>query len=76
MAQIDLGAGNLAARVARGRSATISVEGMQFLKPVHVEAGRRSRDGDESVKVAHASFTFVALDMAGRPRPIPTAAQG
>jgi len=36
MAQMDLAAGNTAARVARGRSATISVDGIQFLKPVYV----------------------------------------
>jgi len=36
MAQMDLAAGNLAARLARGRSATIAVEGMTFLKPVKV----------------------------------------
>lgn len=36
MAQMDLAAGNLAARVARGRSATIAVEGMTFHKPVKV----------------------------------------
>ncbi len=93
MAQMDLAAGNLAARLARGRSATVSVEAMQFLRPVHVgdevslfadvervgrtsltihvEAWRRSRDGDESVKVTDATFTFVALDQAGRPRPLP-----
>lgn len=93
MAQMDLAAGNLAARIARGRSATVSAEAMQFLRPVyvgdevslyadvvkigrtsltiHVEAWRRSRDGDESVKVTDATFTFVALDQAGRPRPLP-----
>jgi len=95
MAQMDLAAGNQAARVARGRSATIAGDGIVFLKPVHVgdevtlyadlvstgrtsmrihiEAWRRSRDGDESEKVTDATFTFVALDMAGRPRPIPQA---
>lgn len=36
MAQMDLAAGNLAARIARGRAATIAVEGMSFLKPVKV----------------------------------------
>jgi acyl-CoA thioesterase YciA len=93
MAQMDLAAGNLAARTARGRSATISVEAIQFLRPVHVgdevslyaeltrtgrtsmtihvEAWRRSRDGDRSEKVTDASFTFVALDQTGRPRPVP-----
>jgi len=93
MAQMDLAAGNTAARVARGRSATIAVDGILFLKPVYVgdevslftelahvgrtsmkikvEAWRRSRDGDESEKVTEALFTFVALDQAGRPRPVP-----
>lgn len=51
MAQMDLAAGNLAARVARGRSATVSVEAMSFLKPVHV--------GDEV-------SLFARLDSAGR----------
>ncbi len=36
MAQMDLAAGNLAARIARGRAATIAVAGMTFLKPVKV----------------------------------------
>ena len=36
MGQMDLAAGNIAARVARGRSATIAVDRIQFLKPVHV----------------------------------------
>ncbi|MGQ0564378.1 MAG: acyl-CoA thioesterase [Gemmobacter sp.] len=92
MAQMDLAAGNLAARVARGRSATIAVEGMTFLKPVkvgdevslyadlvatgrtsmriHVEAWRRDRYAEDSVKVTDATFTFVALDDQGRPRPL------
>jgi len=93
MAQMDLAAGNLAASTARGRSATVSVEAIRFLSPVHVgdevslyaeltrtgrtsmtihvEAWRRSRDGDRSEKVTDASFTFVALDQTGRPRPLP-----
>lgn len=36
MAQMDLAAGNLAGRVARGRAVTIAVEGMVFHKPVKV----------------------------------------
>lgn len=36
MAQMDLAAGNLAARIAKGRAATIAVDGMTFLKPVKV----------------------------------------
>lgn len=37
---------------------------------IHVEAWRRSRDGDESQMVTEATFTFVALDAEGRPRAI------
>ncbi len=92
MAQMDLAAGNLAARTSRGRSATVAVEAIKFLNPVfvgdevslyadlermgrtsmaiHVEAWRRSRDGDHREKVTDARFTFVALDNAGRPRPV------
>ncbi|ACK49342.1 thioesterase superfamily protein [Methylocella silvestris BL2] len=36
MAQMDLAAGNVAARRARGRCATVTVEGMTFLSPVFV----------------------------------------
>ena len=36
MAQMDLAAGNTAGRVARGRCATIAVDGILFLKPVYV----------------------------------------
>jgi acyl-CoA thioesterase YciA len=36
-----------------------------------VDAWRRSRDGDESIKVTEAVFTFVAIDTGGRPRPVP-----
>ena len=95
MAQMDLAAGNAAARRARGRCATVAVDGIVFHNPVHVgdevtvyadlaavgrtsmkfrvEAWRRSRDGDESLRVTEALFTFVALDSGGRPRPLPSA---
>jgi acyl-CoA thioesterase YciA len=36
MSQMDLAAGNIAARVSRGRAATVRVEAMCFLKPVFV----------------------------------------
>ena len=36
MSQMDLAAGTVAALTARGRSATIAVEGMKFLRPVKV----------------------------------------
>ena len=92
MSQMDLAAGNLAALTARGRAATVAVEGMKFHRPVkvgdevslfaeitrlgrtsmniHVTAWRRSRASDDSQKVTCATFTFVALDSAGKPRPV------
>lgn len=48
--------------VKRGRSS------MTF----DVEAWRRPRDGERQTRVTRALFTFVALDEAGRPRPLPT----
>ncbi len=36
MAQMDMAAGSFAARRARGRAATVMVEGMTFLSPVYV----------------------------------------
>ena len=36
MAQMDLAAGNVAARRARGRCATVAVDAIVFHKPVHV----------------------------------------
>ncbi|GGZ33953.1 MULTISPECIES: acyl-CoA thioesterase [Asticcacaulis] len=93
MSQMDLAAGNVAGRRARGRCATVAVDRIVFLTPVHVgdevtvyarlistgrtsmkfevEAYRRSRDGDERIKVTEAVFTFVAIDSGGRPRPLP-----
>ena len=93
MAQMDLAAGNAAARRARGRCVTIAVDGMAFLSPVHVgdevslyarlqsvgrtsmkflvEAWRRPRHAFDTVQVTKATFTFVAIDETGRPRPVP-----
>lgn len=36
LAQMDLAAGNMAAQIARGRCATVAIEGIQFVRPVHV----------------------------------------
>ena len=40
------------------------------------EAIARTRDGDAETTVAEGEFTFVALDEAGRPRPIPSPLEG
>ncbi|WP_246204853.1 acyl-CoA thioesterase [Altericroceibacterium indicum] len=37
---------------------------------IDVEAWRRERHRDTAVKVTQATFTFVAIDENGRPRPI------
>jgi len=37
---------------------------------IAVEAWRRQRHEDTAVKVTEAVFTFVAIDDAGRPRPV------
>lgn len=38
---------------------------------VHVEAWRRDRTAEDAARVTEATFTFVALDEASRPRPVP-----
>src|SRR4030095_17200294 len=38
---------------------------------IRVEAWRRLRTGEEHEQVTAAVFVFVALDEAGRPRPVP-----
>lgn len=98
MAQMDLAAGNVAARRARGRCATIAVEGMTFLQPVvvgdevslyahiasvgrssiriQIEAWRRARESEETIKVTQALFTFVAIDENRRPRAVPPETTG
>ncbi len=90
--QMDLAAGNAAARYARGRCATVAIDKITFLEPVRVgdevtvyailtstgrtsmgfevTAWRRRRDGEDVHKVTGAIFTFVALDLDGRPREI------
>ena len=93
MAQMDLAAGNAAARRSRGRCATVAVDSMVFHCPVlvgdevsfyaevqrvgrtsmtiRVEAWRRGRESEETVKVTEAVFSFVAIDDDRRPRPVP-----
>lgn len=65
MSQMDLAAGNMAGRVAQGRGVTVSVDGMQFLRPVKV--------GDEVTlyatlgQVGRTSMR-VHIDVWARPR--------
>ncbi len=57
MAQMDLAAGNAAARRARGRCATVAVESMSFISPVLVGDevslyARIVREGRSSIRIA------------------------
>ena len=92
MSQMDLAAGNLAARISHGRCVTVAADAMTFLRPVKigdevsvyctlissgrtsmkiaVEAWRRARITAEEYRVTRATFTFVAIDADGKPRPI------
>jgi acyl-CoA thioesterase YciA len=92
MSQMDMAAGNLAARVSHGRCVTVYADAMSFLRPVKigdeisvycelvstgrtsmkiaVEAWRRARITEEEYRVTRATFTFVAIDAEGRPRPL------
>jgi acyl-CoA thioesterase YciA len=47
-------------------------EGRTSMK-IHVEAWRRARHAEDQQRVTYATFTFVALDGEGRPRPLPPA---
>ena len=38
---------------------------------IMVEAWRRPRESNDSIRVTKAMFTFVAIDADGRPRPVP-----
>ncbi len=97
LSQMDIAGGIHAGQHAQRRVATVAIEAMHFIKPVHVgdvlcvyaavdRVGRtsvairleawalRSRLGDR-VKVTEGIFTFVALDVEGRPAPIAPARQ-
>lgn len=65
MSQMDLAAGNMAGRVSQGRGATVSVEAMQFLRPVKV--------GDEvtlyaSLRKVGTTSMRIHVDAWARPR--------
>ncbi|WP_127901749.1 acyl-CoA thioesterase [Solirhodobacter olei] len=92
LSQMDIAGGIVAGSRARGRVATVAIDAMKFIRPVHVgdvlciyarveRVGRTSmgikieawvlRDRlGARMKVTEANFTFVAIDQAGRPRPV------
>jgi acyl-CoA thioesterase YciA len=92
VSQMDLAGATFAARVAGGRVATVSIDAMEFLRPISVgdevschctlahagessvkvliETWARERGADEGEKVTEGTFTFVAVDEHGKPRPL------
>ena len=97
MSQMDLGSSVLARTRARGRVATIAVDGMTFQQPVRVgdiltiyaemvregttsmticvEAWIRRQPSGEHCRVTQARFICIAVDEAGRKRPLPELGQ-
>jgi acyl-CoA thioesterase YciA len=94
MAQVDVAGGIVAARIARGRVATVSVNSFVFKQPVQIGDvlslyadvvrigntsitidvqvfAERGRDEARVVKVTEAVLTYVAIDLKGKPRPVP-----
>jgi acyl-CoA thioesterase YciA len=65
MAQMDLAASNAAARRARGRCATVAVDGIAFIHPVHV--GDEVSIYAQLIKVGRTSMTF-KVEAFARPR--------
>jgi len=93
-AQVDVAGGIVAARIARGRVATVSVNSFVFKQPVQIGDvlslyadvvrigntsitidvqvfAERGRDEARVVKVTEAVLTYVAIDLKGKPRPVP-----
>jgi acyl-CoA thioesterase YciA len=96
LSQMDIAAGIVASQRANGPVATVAIEAMKFITPIHIRdiisvyagverVGRTSmavrievvatRDrGKTDIKVTEGLFTFVALDLNTRPRPVDTIA--
>jgi acyl-CoA thioesterase YciA len=80
MAQVDIAGGVLAARLAKGRIATVAVNQFIFKQPVSIGDllsfyAHVLRIGNTSVtvrvvKVTEANLTYVAIDDQGRPRSV------
>ena len=92
LSQMDIAGGILAAKVTRGRVATVAVDAMTFRKPVFVgdvvsvyvdvirvgttsvqtgiEAWVLRRGESDAILVTEGRFTYVSIDLDGRPVPI------
>ena len=94
LSQMDVAGGILAKNIAKGRVATVAIEGMKFLLPVKVGDivtcyGKVLKKGNSSISinlrvtgqgikslkpkdVTNGTFVYVAIDLDGRPRQLPT----
>ncbi len=94
LSQMDVAGGILAKKIAKGRVATVAIEGMKFLLPVKVGDtvtcyGRLIKIGNSSIcinlrvtaqgleskqpqDVTNGTFIYVAIDLDGKPRQLPT----
>ena len=94
LSQMDVAGGILAKKIAKGRVATVAIEGMKFLLPVKVGDtvtcyGRLLKTGNSSISinlrvtaqglesiqpqdVTSGTFIYVAIDLDGKPRQLPT----
>jgi acyl-CoA thioesterase YciA len=92
LSRMDQAGGIAAAETSRGRTVTVAIEAMTFIRPVkvgdvlcvytavdsigrtsikiHVEAWAQRIRTHTREKVTDATFTFVAIDDAGHPRPV------
>lgn len=95
LSQMDSAGGITSSERAKGRTVTVRIDGMTFLKPVkvgdtlcvyteierigrssmhiHIECWSKRFLKDIREKVTEATFVFVAIDDAGRPRAVPPA---
>ena len=94
VSQMDLAAGIISKKVTKGRSTTVAIQNVAFLRPVSVgstvscycyvtKRGRTSLhiavdvrtshqlNQIDNLKVAEGLFVFVAIDDAGKSRPLP-----
>ena len=92
LSQMDIGGSIFAYKIAKGRTVTVAIDAMTFVKPVYigdvvsvhaqtirigrtwitirVEAWVMRRNTSDSILVTNGNFTYVAIDEAGRPRPV------
>jgi acyl-CoA thioesterase YciA len=81
LSQMDVAGGVLAAKIARGRVATVAIADVVSIYGKVARIGRSSitidletvvqrRHDSAEIRVTHGTFVFVAIDQEGRPRQV------